>query len=58
MLSAFISINWNKSQAAQQLHWSRATFYRKMAKYRIADTHGPEKDSVTLWEREQDTSPS
>jgi two-component system response regulator HydG/two-component system response regulator AtoC len=26
---------WNKTQAAQQLHWSRMTLYRKLARYQI-----------------------
>lgn len=29
--------NWNKSEAAKQLHWSRMTLYRKMARYSIKD---------------------
>ncbi|MFN9299591.1 MAG: sigma-54 interaction domain-containing protein [Acidobacteriota bacterium] len=29
--------NWNKSEAAKQLHWSRMTLYRKMALYCISD---------------------
>jgi len=28
---------WNKTWAAQQLHWSRMTQYRKLAKYQIHD---------------------
>jgi DNA-binding NtrC family response regulator len=35
LLSVLISTNWNISKAAQKLHWSRMTVYRKMAKYRI-----------------------
>jgi len=35
LLSALISTNWNISKAAQKLHWSRMTVYRKMAKYHI-----------------------
>jgi DNA-binding NtrC family response regulator len=35
ILSALCTTNWNKSKAAQQLHWSRMTLYRKMAKYHI-----------------------
>jgi len=38
LLSALVSTNWNKSRAAQELHWARMTVYRKMAKYHI--THG------------------
>lgn len=39
---------WNKTWAARQLHWSRMTLYRKLAKYHIQDawhstphTHDP-----------------
>jgi transcriptional regulator with PAS, ATPase and Fis domain len=35
MLFALFATNWNKSKAAQKLHWSRMTLYRKMAKYHI-----------------------
>ena len=35
LLLALLSTNWNKSKAAQKLHWSRMTLYRKMAKYHI-----------------------
>jgi transcriptional regulator with PAS, ATPase and Fis domain len=35
LLSVLISTNWNISKAAQKLHWSRMTVYRKMAKYCI-----------------------
>ncbi len=35
MLAALLSTNWNKSKAADKLHWSRVTLYRKMWKYHI-----------------------
>jgi transcriptional regulator with PAS, ATPase and Fis domain len=35
LLAALFSTNWNVSKAAQQLHWSRMTLYRKLEKYRI-----------------------
>ncbi len=35
LLSALIASRWNKSKAAQRLHWSRMTLYRKLAKYHI-----------------------
>jgi transcriptional regulator of acetoin/glycerol metabolism len=35
LLAALLSTNWNVSKAAQQLHWSRMTLYRKMTKYHI-----------------------
>jgi transcriptional regulator with PAS, ATPase and Fis domain len=35
LLHVLFATNWNKSQAAQQLHWSRMTVYRKMLKYHL-----------------------
>lgn len=35
VLSALFATNWNKSQAAHKLNWSRMTLYRKMAKHQI-----------------------
>jgi DNA-binding NtrC family response regulator len=35
LLSALFLANWNKCKAAQNLHWSRMTLYRKMAKYQV-----------------------
>jgi two-component system response regulator HydG/two-component system response regulator AtoC len=35
LLYTLSQTNWNKSQAAERLHWSRMTLYRKMAKYHI-----------------------
>lgn len=35
LISTLIDVNWNKSKAAERLHWSRMTLYRKMRKYRI-----------------------
>ncbi len=35
LLSALFSAKWNKSKAAENLHWSRMTLYRKIAKYHI-----------------------
>ena len=35
LLSALLCTKWNKSKAAKQLHWSRMTIYRKIAKYRL-----------------------
>ncbi len=35
LLSALFFTNWNKSKAAQRLHWSRMTVYRKIAKYHL-----------------------
>ncbi|MCH8041090.1 MAG: sigma-54-dependent Fis family transcriptional regulator [Nitrospinae bacterium] len=36
MLSALLATNWNRSKAAEKLHWSRMTLYRKMQKYRVS----------------------
>jgi len=35
LVSVLISTKWNISKAAQKLHWSRMTMYRKMAQYHI-----------------------
>jgi two-component system response regulator HydG/two-component system response regulator AtoC len=35
MLAALAETNWNKTEAARKLQWSRMTLYRKMAKYEI-----------------------
>ena len=41
VLSALFASDWNKSKAAQKLHWSRMTLYRKMAKYQILTSRKP-----------------
>ena len=43
LLHALSKTNWNKSKAAEQLHWSRMTLYRKLIKYRLAEPE-PERD--------------
>src|SRR5712692_5202105 len=35
LLTVLTSTHWNKSQAAQQLHWSRMTLYRKLRQYQL-----------------------
>lgn len=35
MLASLLATNWNKSKAAQKLHWSRVTLYRKMWKHKL-----------------------
>ena len=35
VLEALLATQWNKSQAANKLQWSRMTLYRKMQKYEI-----------------------
>jgi DNA-binding NtrC family response regulator len=38
LLEALQTTNWNKSQAAGKLQWSRMTLYRKMEKYAISNS--------------------
>jgi DNA-binding NtrC family response regulator len=38
LVQALLATRWNKTQAAQRLHWSRMTLYRKMAKYSLASS--------------------
>lgn len=38
LLAVLFATNWNKSKAAQQLHWSRMTLYRKIEKYHLASS--------------------
>lgn len=54
LLEALQATHWNKSKAAELLHWSRVTMYRKIAKYRLspdsesqdkADDEDPGEDS-------------
>jgi DNA-binding NtrC family response regulator len=35
LVQALCATQWNKSRAAERLHWSRMTLYRKMAKYHL-----------------------
>jgi transcriptional regulator with PAS, ATPase and Fis domain len=35
LLRALVATNWNKTQAAQRLSWSRMTLYRKIKKFRL-----------------------
>jgi DNA-binding NtrC family response regulator len=35
LVNALFATNWNKSKAAEELHWSRMTLYRKLAKYHV-----------------------
>jgi DNA-binding NtrC family response regulator len=35
LVEALLATNWNKSRAAEMLHWSRMTVYRKMAKHAV-----------------------
>jgi DNA-binding NtrC family response regulator len=38
VLEALLATNWNKSQAADKLQWSRMTLYRKMQKHEISES--------------------
>jgi DNA-binding NtrC family response regulator len=40
ILLALSRTQWNKSRAADELHWSRMTLYRKMARHKIAAAGG------------------
>jgi DNA-binding NtrC family response regulator len=44
LLAALSASNWNKNQAAQKLHWSRVTLYRKMWRYGIVSKGDTKKD--------------
>jgi len=46
LLYTLSQTNWNKSQAAERLHWSRMTLYRKLAKYRIEETKRESPNTV------------
>jgi DNA-binding NtrC family response regulator len=35
ILSTLSHTHWNKTRAASELHWSRMTLYRKMARYKL-----------------------
>lgn len=35
LLNALVATNWNKTKAANQLHWSRMTLYRKIHRYEL-----------------------
>lgn len=37
IVAALLETKWNKSTAAQKLHWSRMTLYRKIEKYHIVE---------------------
>ena len=44
VLSALVATNWNKSLAAQKLHWSRMTLYRKMSRYQVVNEASIRRD--------------
>ena len=41
IMLALSETQWNKSKAAEKLHWSRMTLYRKMTRYRISSSGVP-----------------
>ena len=45
LLYALSQTNWNKSKAAERLHWSRMTLYRKIAKYHIVEHHAEKTET-------------
>ena len=47
LLYTLSQTNWNKSKAAERLHWSRMTLYRKIAKYHIVASH-PEATEIPI----------
>jgi len=42
LISTLFSTKWNKTKAAEMLNWSRMTLYRKIAKYHISGSSGPQ----------------
>lgn len=48
ILSALFSTKWNKSKAAQKLHWSRMTLYRKLTKYQISSNRSQTKPDTPV----------
>jgi transcriptional regulator of acetoin/glycerol metabolism len=36
LLQALTATNWNRTEAAKRLHWSRMTLYRKMLRYQVS----------------------
>jgi DNA-binding NtrC family response regulator len=47
LLGALFQTNWNVSRAAEMLHWSRMTIYRKMEKYAISKLRSCHPSLVT-----------
>ncbi len=45
IMDALFAAHWNKSRAAEILHWSRMTLYRKMAKYSVVGSPQPAEPS-------------
>jgi DNA-binding NtrC family response regulator len=51
LIWALLSTDWNKSRAAQKLHWSRMTLYRKMAKFGVEEDLKPKAQSAQATEK-------
>jgi len=45
LMSALYQSNWNKSEAAARMKWSRMTLYRKLLKYQIEPRRDPRRSS-------------
>ncbi len=41
LLQALTAANWNRTEAARRLHWSRMTLYRKMIRYQVGPSIKP-----------------
>ena len=47
LLAALEAANWNKSQAAKSLRWSRVTLYRKLARHRLVHEPALREDQAS-----------
>ena len=47
LLYTLSQTNWNKSKAAERLHWSRMTLYRKIARYHIVESQSGAAEILT-----------
>jgi two-component system response regulator HydG/two-component system response regulator AtoC len=52
LLTALLETNWNKSQAAHKLHWSRMTLYRKLARYHLTEGGQTPQATVTTQKKQ------
>jgi len=50
LLCMLVATHWNRTEAAQRLHWSRMTVYRKMTKY------GIQPPARRLWDSNAESS--
>jgi len=56
LLNTLSQTNWNKSKAAERLHWSRMTIYRKIAKYHIVASRPEANESTTELDKRRHNS--